>query len=143
MSFVCFLSNFGIETNNTTITMGSTGSGNFSDYSKRPPKSANDKSGGGSGEDQCLRAFSTDLEDIESCEYFVRNNNVPPVGTEVTVVLDKRLCVQDLKGVVIGYLPTRYNYLAGCMDEGHSYSGRVSESGLGVLAYVRVDIHPS
>ena len=53
--------------------MGSTGSGSFTDYSdhnQNNPTNHGNNNGGKSEEDQCLRAFSSSLEEIAICDYF-------------------------------------------------------------------------
>ncbi|MFM9988983.1 hypothetical protein [Flavobacterium sp.] len=121
--------------------MGSTGSGTFSDYGHKPKENANQ--GASSGEDKCARAFSTFLEEIQNCEYFKATTNVPPVGTAVSITFhNPRLAVQDDKNVIIGYLPTKFNYLLACIESGINYSGIVSNSTLTPLASVMVDISP-
>ncbi|MEO8515653.1 MAG: hypothetical protein ABI426_02865 [Flavobacterium sp.] len=121
--------------------MGSTGSGTLSDYDHKPKGGSNQ--GASSGEDKCARAFSTFLEEVQNCKYFRNTANVPPKGTVVSITFDRpRLAVQDEKNVIIGYLPTKFNYLLACMESGINYSGIVSSSTLIPLASVTVDISP-
>ena len=99
--------------------MGSTGSGSLTDYSKRRPKSDEGNSGGGSGKDDCGKAFSTQLEDVSRCFYFIDTGKVPAAGTHVNVFFNGvRLSAETIKGEEIGYLPTKYNYLRACMAAG-------------------------
>ena len=121
--------------------MGSTGSGNFSDY---PGSGSGSGSGGGgaSGDDRCNRAFSCMLEEIEHCEYFAANQDVPPANTALTLELRGRLMAIDPNGLSIGALPTQFNYLADCMNDGFSYEGRVVTSTSGAVASVNVDYAP-
>ena len=67
--------------------MGSTGSGSFSDYSGSRPKEEGQGGGGGgaSGDDRCARAFSCDLEEVEHCNYFSENGDVPPANTALSI----------------------------------------------------------
>jgi hypothetical protein len=118
--------------------MGSTGSGNFTDY-----KSSNSNSGqgGDSGEDRCTKAFNSSLEDVQACQYFIAHGNIPPINTNVNVVfIAPRLAVTDASGLCIGYLPTKFNYLKSCMNDNFNYSGIVSRSSLNPIPFVSVDI---
>nr|WP_315154069.1 hypothetical protein [uncultured Flavobacterium sp.] len=121
--------------------MGSTGSGSFSDYDHKPKGNSNQ--GGSSGEDKCARAFSTLLEEVQNCEFFETTANVLPPGATVSIIFaNPRLAVQNDNNVIIGYLPTKFNYLLACMESGINYSGMVSSSTLIPLASVSVDISP-
>lgn len=124
--------------------MGSTGSGTFSDYSRRKPISQEDNSGGSSNVDKCAIAFSNGLEDVGRCFYFMNYLDVPPVGTSIIIIFNGiRLVAETLAGEEIGYLPTQYNYIKFCMEEGHSYSGIVSSSNAIPSPSVRIDVTPS
>lgn len=126
--------------------MGSAGSGNFSDYSgNRPNQNGQGSrgSGGSSEEDRCARAFSSNLEEIETCEYYKKNNTVPNEGTPISVDFSGRIRVLDLGSqLCIGYLPTSFNYLRACITDGFSYLGAVSSSSMNPIATVKVDIMP-
>ena len=119
--------------------MGSTGSGSFSDYPGSRPKGGG---GGGSGEDRCARAFSCSLEEVEQCDYFSANNDVPPANTALTIELRGRLFAITENGQTVGALPTKFNYLADCMADGFAYEGRVKSSVARPLARVTVDFVP-
>jgi len=128
--------------------MGSTGSGHFSDYSGYKDRSGESNNGdqnkgGSSGEDMCSRAFSTQLDEVSICDYFINNSNVPPEGTRVKIVFVERLNVIDSDHTCIGYLPTKYNYIRACMADGHEYSGVISESSLTPIPRITIDIAPS
>ncbi len=122
--------------------MGSSGTGKLSDYSEKTEKKGGGKASGASGKDPCDNAFATTLEDVDRCEYFKNHKSVPPIGTEVIVSLKGRLLVDTLAGETIGYLPTEYNYLAGCMKKKRSYGGQVSSATTKPVIRVRVDIGP-
>lgn len=123
--------------------MGSTGSGSFSDYSKRKPKQPGDRSGGASGVDKCGAGFSDSLEEVSRCLYFMSNGTVPPIGEEVTVTFNgSRLAVEAKLGEEIGYLPSKLNYLKFCLDDGYAYKGVVSNSRNVPTPSVSVDIIP-
>jgi hypothetical protein len=118
--------------------MGSTGSGNFSDY-----KSTNSNSGQGgeSGQDRCTKAFNSSVEEVQNCQYFNTNKTVPPVNTTVNIVfINPRLAVTDSNGSCIGYLPTKFNFLKSCMDDNFIYQGIVSSSSNNPIPFVSVDI---
>ncbi len=123
--------------------MGSTGTGHFSDYPGSAPKSGDDKTGGSSNEDKCLKAFSTSLEDVARGNYFTAHNDVPPAGTEIEIVFNSRLVAVDKNGEEIGYLPTKFNYIKVCMDNGHTYSGNVISSSLHPIPSVSIDVIPA
>lgn len=123
--------------------MGSSGTGSFSDYSEHTPKATGGKTGGGSGEDQCGRAFSTNLEDVSRCDYFLKHASVPPINTPVEIYFNKRLIAKTNKGEEIGYLPTRYNYIKLCLEDGYNYYGIVSASSSSPLTTVTIDIAPA
>ncbi len=57
--------------------MGSTGTGNFSDYSNLKPQNPNDETGGNSGVDICDRALSTKLVEVTRSDYYIKNGSVP------------------------------------------------------------------
>lgn len=118
--------------------MGSTGSGNFSDYKRNIGKA---DQGGDSGNDRCSKAFNSSLEEVQTCQYFTTHGVVPPIGTEVNVnFISPRLAVTDSNGLCIGYLPTSFNYLKTCMDDNFNYEGIVSSSSNNPLPFVSVDI---
>ena len=120
--------------------MGSTGSGSFSDY---PGSRPTDGGGGGaSGDDRCARAFTCALEEVEHCDYFTANGNVPPANTGLTIERRGRLFAVDASGQRVGALPTRFNYLADCIAAGFTYEGRVTASASTPVASVNVDIAP-
>lgn len=120
--------------------MGSSGSGSFSDYSGSNRQSnPGGNSGGSSGDDICRRAFSTSLEDVDFYDYFKNTSNVPPVNTVLSVVFATRLIAVDANGTSVGAIPTKYNYLLGCMEKGNSYTGIVTFSIASPVPRVDVD----
>ena len=120
--------------------MGSSGSGNFTDYSNN--SSSSKKQGGSSGEDICERAFSTSLEDVDRSEYYVNYSTLPSAGTPIKITLNKRLQAVTEKNEVIGNLPTSYNYLANCMKNGFNYGGQVISSKTKPIATIQIDVAP-
>jgi len=116
--------------------MGSTRSSNFTDYSG---SRSNDGTGGTGGVDRCRQAFSCPLEEIELCDYFITHATVPPVGTELVIVHQKRLFAATQQGVKVGALPTSFNYLAACMKDGIHYVGVVTASGILPVPAVSAD----
>ncbi len=121
--------------------MGSSGGGNFSDYSQKPKieNGGGGSSGGASGSDKCAGAFSAELEDIEQYGYFSTNGTVPPVSTPITVEQRKRLVALDSNGVELGALPTSMNFLAACIGDGFTYSGVVSASAASPTSRIKID----
>ena len=124
--------------------MGSTGSGSFTDYSKRKPTGPDNLDGGSSGGDKCAQAFATSLEEVSRCFYFINSSgSLPPIGTEVTIVFNGlRLGVETHLGEEVGYLPTKFNYLKNCMDDGYRYAGVVRNITVIPAPSVLVDIVP-
>ena len=112
--------------------MGSTGSGSFSDYTNEQKNKTPEvgESGGSSGEDQCAKGFSTGLEDVETFDFFLNNNTVPPVGTVLSIELRGRILAVDSNGISVGALPTKFNYLAACLKSGFTYQGAVRISSM-------------
>ncbi len=56
----------------------------------------------------------------------VKKGMLPAVDTEVSVDFKVRLVVKSNDGLIIGYLPTKYNYLRNCIVKGFTYTGVVS-----------------
>jgi len=129
--------------------MGSTGSGNFSDYSSYNQKNSSSSgggqsgNGGSSGEDQCARAFSTSLDEVATCDYYKTRKNVPAVGSGVSISFNARLVVLDHNDICVGYLPTKFNYLRACMSDGFTYSGVINQSTTVPFPSISIDIAPN
>ena len=107
--------------------MGSTGSGRLSDYT-RFRGAVKGVTGGEDLINKCERAVATVLDDVETCDYYKKNGHVPAKGTYVKIALKTRLVAVDKHGDVIGLLPTEYNYLLECLNDGYQYEGEVSGS---------------
>lgn len=122
--------------------MGSSGTDNFSDYSNYP-RAIKGVTGAVDSEDKCALAFSTLIEDVDTCEYYSKKGVLPGVGTEVYVDFKVRLVVKSNDGLIIGYLPTKYNYLRYCIVKGFTYTGVVSNVSSMPINTVVVDITPS
>lgn len=122
--------------------MGSSGTDNFSDYSNYP-RAIKGVTGAVDSEDKCALAFSTLIEDVDTCEYYSKKGVLPGVGTEVYVDFKVRLVVKSNDGLIIGYLPTKYNYLRYCIVKGFTYTGVVSNASSTPINTVIVDITPS
>lgn len=119
--------------------MGSSGSGKFSDYSgKQKTQVGNDFSGGASGSDKCGAAFTASLEDVASHDFYVNHRAPPPAGTSLTIEIRSRI-VAVAGNESVGSLPTRLNYLAGCLTDGFRYEGIVTKSSDGSHPQVQVD----
>lgn len=121
--------------------MGSTGTGNFSDY-KNFSRAIKGITGAEDSEDKCALAFSTFIEDVDTCEYYSKKGTLPAVGTEVCIDFKVRLVVKSNDGLIIGYLPTKYNYLRYCIVKGFAYTGVVSNVSSTPINTVIVDITP-
>jgi hypothetical protein len=141
--------------------MGSSGSGSFSDYSKKSggkksgtKRPGSSKGGGGgasggggsSGENNCAKAIGDiSLEEVARCEYYQKHSDVPRVSTQVRVrkvLVGQRLGVENNKGELLGYIPTEYNYLVGCLGEGYSYTGLVKSSLNVRVPRINIDLRP-
>lgn len=122
--------------------MGSSGTGNFSDYLNFQG-AIKGVTGGVDSEDKCALAFSTLIEDVDTCEYYCKKGMLPAVDTEVSVDFKVRLVVKSNDGLIIGYLPTKYNYLRHCIVKGFTYTGVVSVASSTPINTVVVDITPS
>jgi hypothetical protein len=134
--------------------MGSTGTGKFSDYpgssGGRPSGTPGGGGGGGSPTkpddvDKCGRAISDmSLEEVALADYFKNHKAVPPVKTKVRVrkkLVGGRVAVETTaSSEVVGYVPTVYNYLRGCMEKGWKYEGQVDDSSKGKLPKVKVSL---
>ena len=121
--------------------MGSSGTGSFSDYSDYKPSNSGNQ-GGSSGEDRCNRAFSTRLDEVGRSDFFQQNNDVPSTNSQVSITMGTRLEVRDADNIVIGFLPTSFNYLALCISNGFRYEDRVSSSTISPVPSIEVDIIP-
>lgn len=122
--------------------MGSSGSGNFSDYSgSSAPRGtgAEGAGGGGSGVDKCKQAFSTLLEEVALCDFYTTTGSVPAVGQQLTIVFERRIFAVDQNGTKVGALPTAFNYLAACLRAGVGYTGVVKSSALKPIPTVEAD----
>ncbi|MDO3544917.1 hypothetical protein, partial [Ralstonia pseudosolanacearum] len=102
-----------------------------------------DSNGGGtSGVDRCQQAFSTLLEEVAQCDYFTQARAVPAAGELLSIAFDRRIFAIDARGVKVGALPTSFNYLAACMQDGVTYAGIVKSSALAPVPTVEADFVP-
>ena len=127
--------------------MGSTGTGRFTDYTnyedQRKASIGGNTVGGSSGDDRCLRAFSTNLEDVGRSDYFKKNQILPSKGVSIKIIHNERLQAIDIESnLAIGNLPTAYNYLLACMKDKFIYSGVIYDSSLTPIPSITVDITP-
>ena len=124
--------------------MGSSGTGRLSDYSKnKTGAGSGGSSGGSSGSDPCENLINEQLEEVARNAYFTKSGSVPPSGTSVSLVFNKRLLVVDSNGVEIGFLPTQFNYLVSCLGAGFSYEGVVEKSATSPVPAVLVSLMAS
>jgi hypothetical protein len=137
--------------------VGSTGTGNFSDYPGSRRESAEEQTGAGAGAsgsgsdgggDPCLTPLGeVRLEEVERCPFYTTASDVPPPGTDVEVLPDLvggRIAVATQgDGQVVGFLPTRLNHLLGCLNNGYRYPGEVTASARVPVAVVQVQLAPA
>jgi hypothetical protein len=127
--------------------MGTSGSGQFSDY---PGTKATEVAGGGAGQaggasgfDPCRQAFHVVLEDVGNSDFYSQFNRVPAVPSQLGILFDKkRVFAVDVNGVKIGALPTKFNYLVACMKDGVTYVGVVTSSAVLPVPTVTADFAP-
>ena len=120
-------------------TMGSSGSGNFSDYSGKPKTgSGSGSAGGSSGSDKCREAFTVNLEDVANHDFYVNHGSAPVDGTQLTLGVRGRV-IAIVGTESVGSLPTRLNYLAGCLQDGVTYTGVVTATSNGINPQVQAD----
>lgn len=121
--------------------MGSTGPGNFTDYPGNKDAIAG-VTGGESIVNICEKAVFTKLEDVQTSDYFQENGHVPPIGTSIIISFATRIVAVTESGVIIGNLPTEYNYILRCLDEGYQYEGEVTGSNHVPLPSVTIAVTP-
>lgn len=127
--------------------MGSSGSGHFSDYpgtkAKEVVGDGTGVAGGASGVDKCKQAFHVLLDDVGNSDFYSQFNNVPAAGDQLGILFDKkRVFAVDVNGVKVGALPTSFNYLVGCLEDGVTYVGLVSSSAVSPVPSVAADFAP-
>jgi hypothetical protein len=128
--------------------MGSSGTGNFSDYpgsSGGSKSKGNGASQGQSGDhNRCENNLTVNLEEVSSCAYYKNHKSVPPEQTDVNVIsklVGGRIGVQvTTDNELVGYLPTEYNYLLQCMKQGYSYNGTVTSSALKPTPRISIEL---
>lgn len=113
--------------------MGSSGSGNFSDYpgskAKEIAGNGTGVTGGTSGVDRCKQAFHVVLDDVGNSDRYSQHKTVPAIGDQLSILFDKkRVFAVDVNGVKVGALPTALNYLVACLEDGVTYVGLVRTS---------------
>lgn len=121
--------------------MGSRGTNKFDDYTvDRQGPGGSDRP---STDGPCDKAITAVLEEVERCSYFQQYQSLPLIGTPIKLKFEKRLGVATGAGELIGYLPTEFNYLAGCISTGRSYEGSVVSTANTPVAMIRVDLAPA
>lgn len=120
--------------------MGSTGSGRFTDYTGSG--SATGKTGGMSGTDKCSLSFSCLLDEVAQSSYFSMHNSLPDIGSTILIQQGRpRIIAIDTRtNLDCGALPTQFNYLAGCLNEGHSYIGIITNVSNFPVPLIQVDV---
>ena len=121
--------------------MGSTGTGHLTDYSGYR-KAVVGETGGKDTVYICNKAVATSLEDVATSDYFKKHGTLPSKGTPVIITSTSRIVAVDDKGDVIGNLPTEYNYLLGCIEEGYQYEGEVTDSFSSPLPVASIAVTP-
>ena len=92
----------------------------------------------------CEKAFETSVEDIEVNDYYISMGSVPPTGSRVVLSFNgKRIVVVGDSGKTIGNMPTAYNYLLDCLEEGYEYVGEIVASVEKPLPSVYIAVAPS
>lgn len=126
--------------------MGTTGTGRFHDYSTPLGGAPKGDKKGPDDISQCERRIeNSPLEDVANCDYY-RGHGLPESGTPVRLrqaLVEGRLAIETADGgKVLGYMPTQYNYLRQCMEQGYSYLGRVTSCSEKPIPSIRVDLEP-
>lgn len=126
--------------------MGSSGSGKFGNYRIGESNNIGGNGSGGPGEIECPTLIENiKLEDIASSDYYKNNGTLPSAGTDVQlreVVHLGRVVVETVDShVIIGNLPTQYNYLLACLKKGMHYAGQVISSGVSPISFVVVTLN--
>lgn len=127
--------------------MGSSGSGRFSDYpgtkAKEVAGDGTGMAGGASGVDKCEQAFHVLLDDVGNSDFYSQFKNIPAVGDQLGILFDKkRVFAVNMNGVKVGALPTSFNYLVTCLEDGVTYVGVVSSSAVSPIPTVDADFVP-
>lgn len=124
--------------------MGSSGSGNFSDYpgsARRQPVEGGAGGGGAAGGAAlCDLVINAALEEVERCAFY-QAHGLPAVGVAISVQTGRRITVL-VNGTELGYLPTTYNYLMTCIEQGYSYQGTISVAMQRPIVRVSVNLVP-
>lgn len=119
--------------------MGSIGTGRFKDYQTEAEGQKNGRSG---EDDQCGKEFSVYLEDVERSEFYTTHESLPDVGAQLIISVDRRVTAIAESGEVVGNLPTQFNYLKFCIDEGYKYSSIVTQSLTTPMPRVEITVSP-
>ena len=89
----------------------------------------------------CSQIFSTFLTDVNA--YVRKHESVPAVQTVLAIKLvNDKLVAVDNSGNEMGYLPTRYIYLADGIEHRYSFTGKVIASSLTPFVSVIIDVTP-
>lgn len=130
--------------------MESYSSGRFHEYN--PPQNESQPMTEGGGlvpkTDVCDRVIeSARIEEVERTQYHKRHFKVPMPGDKVKLrnaLENGRLVIEHVESnLSIGYLPTRFNYLAQCLASGKKYGGKVTASANSPSARIVIELVPS
>lgn len=119
--------------------MGSRGTGRFEDYQTGVEGQRNGRPG---EDDQCGEEFSVFLEDVETSEFYTSHQRLPEVGAQLMISVYRRVSASSESGEVVGNLPTQYNYLKICLDEGYEYTAIVSQTLTTPIPRVEITVSP-
>lgn len=118
--------------------MGTTGSGKFGEY----PGSG---SGGKSEKNDCrVSVPEVALDDVARCQYYEAHGNLPEIGTAVSArqeLFKGRIAIQtSVENEIVGFLPPRFNFLLGCMQQGYQYDGEIISANTAPVPSVVISI---
>lgn len=131
--------------------MGSSGHGRFENYNERNNYGVNNTSStsmnvginSGSGQDCPIELNTIKLEDVQTSQYYTERNKLPSIEDRVFLsdqIHNGRLVVvHTSSNLIIGNLPTTYNYMIRCLA--NNYTGNVISSGMEPIPFVVVDLH--
>lgn len=130
--------------------MESSSGGRFDHYATpKPPAPIEGGPKGGTGIspeiDTCeIPLPNVRLEEVGTSEYFSGRKTVPPVGASIQVrtnLVGGRIAVETTRGnQSVGFLPTQFNYLLGCLKDGYKYKGKVTASADSPTPRIVVDL---
>jgi hypothetical protein len=76
------------------------------------------------------------------CAYFMNHKGLPADHTALTLSLNQRVAAQTPQGDVVGYIPTEYNYIAGCLKGGWRFPAAVVNTSMKPFPRIWVQVTP-